>query len=526
MRNEAHFGERVVRCFADRAPDCFSLFEAAVARAPEGEALVAGAMRLSYRELNEWIERVAAGLAAHGMVAGERLAIVAGNCPEFAVAVLAALRLGMVAVPIGTRLAADEVRYIIEHCGAAATVHEAGLEDLVRRAGAPRLIRCGGGAGALRFEGLDLDAARLPAREVQEEERTAVILYTSGTTGRPKGAMLSHLNICHSVRHFQLAHQLGEGERSALAVPASHVTGLVAILFAILSVGGAVIMLASFSAREFLALAAAERMTHTVLVPAMFSLCLREPDFARHDLSAWRVGSYGGAPMPESTIVALGKALPNLTLINGYGATETASPASMTPPGEGLRRRETVGAPLHCADILVVDGAGRELGAGEVGEIWIRGPMVVKGYWKDDEATRASFTAGYWHSGDIGFFEEDGYLRLVDRLKDMVNRGGYKVYSVEVENVLVQHPGVAECAIVARPCEVLGERVHAYVSRKSDGVAAGELASFCAARLADYKVPESFTLLDAPLPRNSGGKVLKRQLREALLAAPDRSALG
>jgi long-chain acyl-CoA synthetase len=526
MRNEAHFGERVVRCFADRAPDCFSLFEAAVARAPEGEALVAGAMRLSYRELNEWIERVAAGLSAQGMVAGERLAIVAGNCPEFAVAVLAALRLGLVAVPIGTRLAPDEVRYIIEHCGAAATIHEAGLEELVRRAGAPRLMRCGGGAGALRFEGLDLGAARPPAREVQEEERTAVILYTSGTTGRPKGAMLSHLNICHSVRHFQLAHQLGERERSALAVPASHVTGLIAILFSILSVGGAVIMLASFSAREFLALAAAERMTHTVLVPAMFSLCLREPDFARHDLSAWRVGSYGGAPMPESTIVALGKALPNLTLINGYGATETASPACMTPPGEGLRRRETVGAPLHCADILVVDGAGRELGAGEVGEIWIRGPMVVKGYWKDDEATRASFTAGYWHSGDIGFFEKDGYLRLVDRLKDMVNRGGYKVYSVEVENVLVQHPGVAECAIVARPCEVLGERVHAYVSRRSGSVAAGELASFCAARLADYKVPESFTLLDAPLPRNSGGKVLKRQLREALLAAPDRTALG
>jgi O-succinylbenzoic acid--CoA ligase len=440
--------------------------------------------------------------------------------------VLAVLRAGAIAVPIGTRLAHDEVRYILEHSGARVTVYQAELEALVQGAAVPDAIRCGSATGRVSFQGLELGAAPLPPREATQEERPAVLLYTSGTTGRPKGAMLSHFNICHSVRHFQLAHQLGGDERSALAVPASHVTGLIAIVFSMFSVGGTVLVLPTFRARAFLEFAAEEKMTHTVLVPAMYNLCLREPDLNRHDLSAWRIGSYGGAPMPESAIVALGKALPGLVLINGYGATETTSPASMTPPGEGLRRRETIGAPLHCADIIVVDSSGREVPVGQIGEIWIRGPMVVQGYWNDPQATRAAFTAGYWHSGDLGNFDEDGYLRLVDRLKDMINRGGYKVYSVEVENVLVQHQGVAECAVVAKPCDVLGERVHAFVSRKSAGVTQEDIASFCAQRLADYKVPETFTLLDRPLPRNGAGKVLKRLLRESLLAQGEQGRLG
>jgi acyl-CoA synthetase (AMP-forming)/AMP-acid ligase II len=519
LRHEAHFGDRVVRCFARRPPDTFSLLEASIERVPERDALVAGDTRLRYRELGEWVERLAAHLFAGGIGAGARVAIVAGNCAEFAIAALAVLRLGAIAVPIGTRLAAEEVRYILEHSGAQATIFEAGMDELVHAAMAPRPMRCGGRAGEVHFDDLGNASPPAPARQVRGEEETAVLLYTSGTTGRPKGAMLSHLNICHSVTHFRLAHELGEAERSLLAVPASHVTGLVAILLAIIGVGGTVVMLPAFSARGFLALAAAERITHTVLVPAMYNLCLRDPELGRHDLSTWRVGSYGGAPMPEAAIVALARALPNLTLINGYGATETASPASMTPPGEGLRRRETVGMPLHCADILIVDRAGRELPPGETGEIWIRGPMVVKGYWNDPAATQAGFTAGFWHSGDVGKFDGDGYLRLVDRLKDVINRGGYKVYSVEVEDALSRHPAVAECAVIAKPCEVLGERVHAFVSRRDGGVSAGDLSSFCARQLADYKVPESFTLLDAPLPRNGAGKVLKRQLRATLDAS-------
>lgn len=518
-RREAHFGDRVVLCFAERQADIHAVFARTVERCPQAEAVVAGNLRITYRDLHDRVERVAAGLHAAGVERGDRVAVLIGNRPEFVVCVLAALRLGAVAVPIGTRLAAQEVQYVLDHCEARLLFFDdeaAASADIDSLGRLPRTVRCGGDADRLCFGDLSLDEPPAPAAPVPAEEDTAFLLYTSGTTGLPKGAMLTHLNVWHSLRHFALAHRLGANERSLLAVPATHVTGLVAIVLSMINVAGAVLMLPSFKARDFLALASRERMTHTVLVPAMYNLLLRDPELPACDLSAWRLGSYGGAPMPEAAIVALGERLPHLSLVNGYGATETASPTSLTPIGEGLARRETVGKPVHCAEIMVVDDHGREVPVGAVGEIWIRGPMVVPGYWRNPEATAASFTAGFWHSGDIGSVDAEGYLRLVDRKKDMINRGGYKVFSVEVENVVGQHPGVLECAVVARSCPVLGERVHAYVSRLARDVTAESVTRFCAGKLADYKIPETFTLLDEPLPRSSAGKILKRTLRDQL----------
>jgi long-chain acyl-CoA synthetase len=519
-RREAHFGDRVVRCFVDRDRDAFALFERAVAQHPDKEAVVAGELRLSYRALGDIVERVAAGLNELGLAAGDRIAVLMGNRAEFVVAVLAALRLGAIAVPIGTRLAGSEVSYVLEHCGARALIFDVELAPTIAAAGSSIVscahVRCGSASDTVSFEGLRLDAPRLGPRQPPREEDTAFILYTSGTTGLPKGAMLTHFNVCHSVRHFALAQRLTAHERSLLAVPASHVTGLIAIVFSMLNVGGAILMLWSFAARAFLELAARERMTHAVLVPAMYNLCLLDPGLASYDLSAWRIGSYGGAPMPETTIEAIGELFPQLALMNGYGATETTSPTSITPIGQGLARRDTIGLPLHCADVIIVDERGCEVPAGESGEIWIRGPMVVPGYWLDPQATAASFTGGFWHSGDVGSIDRDGYLRLIDRKKDMINRGGYKIYSVEVENVIARHPAVLECAVVAKPCPVLGERVHAYISRAHSDLTEHDIKSLCAEHLADYKVPETLTFLDGPLPRNGAGKLLKRRLREDL----------
>ena len=518
-RREAHFGDRVVRCFAERETDVYRVFERAVARRPEAEALVGASVRMTYGELNGYVERVAAGLHRLGLAAGERVGVLLGNRPEFVIAILAALRLGAIAVPIGTRLASAEIRYILEHCGARVAIYDdeasgaaAGMEEL---AGPVIGVRCGASGDGASFEGLAMDGVA-PVRRQPAEEDTAFLLYTSGTTGRPKGAILTHLNVWHSLRHFELGHRLGANERSLLAVPATHVTGLVAIILSMINVEGTTLLLPAFKSRDFLELAARERMTHTVLVPAMYNLLLREPERTSYDLRAWYLGSYGGAPMPESAIVSLGEWLPRLSLVNGYGATETSSPTSLTPIGEGLARRETVGKPVHCADVIVVDDHGCEVPRGTAGEIWIRGPMVVPGYWRDAEATRESFTAGYWHSGDVGSIDAEGFLRLVDRKKDMINRGGYKIYSVEVENVLASLPGVFECAVVGKACPVLGERVHAFVSRVDRDVSAEGLTRFCAEQLADYKVPESFTLMDEPLPRSSAGKVLKRTLRDQL----------
>jgi long-chain acyl-CoA synthetase len=298
-----------------------------------------------------------------------------------------------------------------------------------------------------------------------------------------------------------------------LAVPASHVTGLIAIIAAMWRVGGAVVVVPEFKADAFVRLMARERVSHTLMVPAMYKLCLLSEAFGVEDLSAWRVGGYGGAPMPVATIDALAEHLPGLTPQNAYGATETTSPATMIPPGLTRAHADSVGIVLPAADIRVMDDEGREVAPGTTGELWIGGPMVVPGYWANPQATAREFTAGYWHSGDMGSVDAQGFVRIVDRKKDMLNRGGFKIYSVEVENVLMAWPGVVEAAIVGQPCPVLGERVHAFVH--APGLAADEdaLKRHCAERLADYKVPESFTWSAEPLPRNANGKLMKRLLR-------------
>ena len=518
IRSEAHFGDRVVRCFADRPSHTYGIFTATLAHHADNEALVAGDTRLTYRQLAAESNRVAEGLVAAGIKSGERVALLLGNRVEFVTTLLACLHIGAICVPLGTRLQTPEIAYILDHCGAALLVHEADLTDrLPASAELPKLrhrFAVGGdGAGSQPFAVLQKDDG-IPAAADPAEENTAVILYTSGTTGRPKGAMLAHFNIVHSALHFQYCMGLTPADRSLLAVPASHVTGLIAIIVTAWQGGGAVIMVPEFRAREFLPLAARESLTHTIMVPAMYKLCLLQPDFDQYDLSSWRVGGYGGAPMPQATIATLAQKLPQLGLMNAYGATETTSPTTMMPPEKSASHSDSVGLEAPCAEVVVVDAEGREVPRGETGEIWIRGPMVVPGYWNNPDATAREFTAGFWHSGDIGSIDADGFVRVFDRVKDMINRGGYKVFSVEVENVLSHHAGVLESAIIARPCPVLGERVHAFVARRDSAVTESDLKDFCASRLADYKVPETFTLLDEPLPRNANGKLLKRVLRD------------
>jgi O-succinylbenzoic acid--CoA ligase len=296
------------------------------------------------------------------------------------------------------------------------------------------------------------------------------------------------------------------------------VTGLVAVIATMLHVAGTTVIVPEFRAESFIALMQRERVTHTLMVPAMYNLCLLQQGLAQADLTAWRIGGYGGAPMPLRTIDALARTLPGLTLLNCYGATETTSPTTMIPMGRTRDHADSVGVALPLAEVRVMDDAGRELRSGETGELWIAGPMVVPGYWDNPDATAASFTAGWWHSGDLGSVDADGYVRVFDRKKDMLNRGGFKVYSVEVENVLMNWPGMVEAAVVGRPCPVLGERVHAFVHAPGATRDDDALRAFCAARLADYKVPETFTWTDAPLPRNANGKLMKRLLRERLPA--------
>ena len=519
-RLEAHFGDRVVHAFSPRPRSLFGLLQAAVERNPDGEALVCGAERLSYRQLLQQSGRLAAGLAARGVKAGDRVALLLGNRNEFVVTLYAAAWLGAISVPISIREQTPGLAYMLQHCGASVLLHEADLtERLPAAAEVPALLhRVSVGGTEASWTSWLLDGPAPPVAAVAEED-TACILYTSGTTGRPKGAMLTHLGLIHSSMHYSIAMGLGPDDSTVAAVPLSHVTGLVALITTFAYCAGKLVIMPAFKAAECLRLAVAERITHTMMVPAMYNLCLQDPDFGALDLRAWRVGAYGGAPMPVASIKALAEKVPSLVLMNCYGSTETTSPSTLMPQGQTAAHNDTVGKPLRCVEMRVMDANGQECAPGEQGEIWIKGPMVVSSYWDNPQATADNFTAGYWHSGDLGTIDDQGYVRVLDRMKDMINRGGYKIYTIEVENALYEHAAVQECAVVAKPCPVLGERVHAFVSLRTGLAASADaLRAFCAERLSDYKVPETFTLLETPLPRNANGKLLKRALRDAVAA--------
>ncbi len=513
LRAEMHFGRRV-SCFSERPINLAAMFSDSVRRVPDRPAVVEGET-VSYAELDLRAARIATALRARGIQPGDRVAFLLGNCIEFVASFLACTRSGFVVVPIGIRQQRPELEFLLADSGARAILFEAALAALVPQAGASgdsllRISVHGPADGAEPFENL-LQAGPDAAPDLPiGEEDTAVILYTSGTTGKPKGAQLTHLGMVHTALTFARCYGLDENDRGLVAVPLSHVTGLVAVMLTMLCVGGcAVLMRRDFKAREFLDLASRERMTYTLMVPTIYTLCAMHPDFASFDLSAWRVGSFGGAPMPVPTIEAFAERLPQLELLNAYGATETTSPATVMPRAFWRTRMDSVGKAVPCGEIKVVDEAGRAVAPGEPGELLIAGPMVVPGYWNRPDANASEFIDGFWRSGDIGSMDADGFVKVFDRKKDMLNRGGFKVFCAEVENVLCGLEGVAECAIIGRPDPVLGERVHAIVVPRDDSVLSAEaIRQFCGARMADYKVPEIITLRTEPLPRNANGKIL------------------
>lgn len=519
IREERHFGGRVLKCYAERPQSLDHMLRDAVRRNADGDAVIDGDTRLSYRDLDGLVDRIGFNLTASGIAAGDRVALATGNRAEFICVLMAVIRIGAIAVPINCREQTPGFAHILNHSGARAIVFDTMAGDrLPVHEETPELsYRFAIGRvspGDRPFDDLLTDPAPLPDPVLPAEEDVVVILYTSGTTGRPKGVMLTHFNISHSVMHFETCMALKDRDRSLLAVPASHVTGLIANILTMIRVAGCTLVLPHFTADGFLGLAARERTTHTVLVPAMYNLCQLRADFLDYDLSNWRIGGFGGAPMPEATIATLAEKLPDLILVNAYGATETASPATIMPMGGTRQHADSVGKTVPCGAVRIVDEAGNDVAAGEAGEIWIAGPMVTPGYWRDEAITNTSVSNGHWKSGDVGTKDRDGFIRLHDRKKDMIIRGGYNIYSAEVENCLNHHSDIVECAAVAQPDPVLGEKLHVFVYAPLADLTADAIRSFCAERLADYKIPDFVTFLEDALPRNANGKIMKADLRK------------
>jgi acyl-CoA synthetase (AMP-forming)/AMP-acid ligase II len=523
VRREGHFGDRVVTCFADRPSTYDDMVQEAVRLQPDGEALVCGLERWTWTELDHRAARLARGMLARGVGHGDRVGLLLGNCVEFILALLAAARLGAIVVPINVREQGPGVARALNGSGAAMVIHEAELADRLPAPGAApglkhRVARsvC---AGSEVFGDL-LDAGEGPDRLDVGEEDTFLILYTSGTTGQPKGVEFSHLGVVHSAMHSAICIGLGPEDRGVISIPLSFTGGVISAFSPIVRCAGTAVLLPEFKAARFLEAAAAEQMTFTLMVPAMYELCLREPDLHRFDLSRWRIGVFGAAPMPAATIARLAEVFPGLNLTNSYGATEAGGPAVFMRAEETAAHPDSVGRAFTCVELSVMDEDGRELPADAVGELWIRSPSCGTRFWNDPAGTAREYVGGFWRSGDVASMDAEGRVRLFDRKKDMINRGGLKVSSSQVENALHEHPSVIECAVVGRRCEVLGERVQAVVRLSEGQTGAEDLKTFLKERLADYKVPEFITITSEPLPRNVNGKILKREIRSSLEAEP------
>jgi long-chain acyl-CoA synthetase len=497
--------------------------------------------------------RAAAHLATQlgerfGVAKGDRVAIAMRNFPEWALAFWAAAAAGAVVVPVNAWWTGPELAYALNDSGAkllfadqerAARLgeHWSELPDL-RQVIVAR-TEAALSPGHLRFDQLLADVpdkAKLPDVDLDPED-DATIFYTSGTTGQPKGAVGTHRNICtnqlslafvnarNSLRAKGAASPPGPGGSGGqnaylLSVPFFHATGCHSVLVANTLFGGKLVIMHKWDPGRALELIEREQVTTFGGVPAMVMQVLDHPDFEKRDLSSVRSVGYGGAPAPPDLVRRIKEHFPGGNPSNGYGLTETSSVTTMNAGDDYVRKPDSVGPPVPVCDVKIVGPeSDQPLPLGDVGELWIKGPNVVRGYWNKPEATAATFTDGWLRSGDVARIDDEGFVYIVDRAKDMVIRGGENVYCVEVEAALYEHPAIADAAVIGIPHEVLGEEVGAVVQLRPghDDVTEDDVRAFVGRRLAAFKVPVRVWFRNEPLPRNPAGKILKRELREELV---------
>lgn len=452
--------------------------------------------------------RVAHALRRLGVGVGDRVVVLLPNCPEVTQAYGGILRLGAVIVPVVFLLAGDEVRHILEDSGAKVVITSAELRDKVEGwAGAVLLV--GGGEGLLWEElvARERDDFPMVAREAAD---LAVILYTSGTTGRPKGVALSHGNLASNARAAASLHELDRSAWALAVLPLSHSYGLT-VMNAGHLLGTRAVLLRWFAPEPVLETIQQFRVQSMSGVPTMYVYLLNYPEAGRFDTSSMRVWGSGAAPLPLEIVEPFERMFGG-RLLEGYGLTE-ASPVVSAHRLSGVRKLGSVGQPLPGVEVAVMDDEDRALPAGELGEICVRGPNVMLGYYRLPDETAQTLRKGWLHTGDIGRLDADGFLYVVERKKDLIIRGGFNIYPREVEEVLYAHPQVAEAAVVGMRDPLMGEDVLAFVvPRPGAALEAEDVIDFCQQRLARYKCPKSVRVV-AALPKNPVGKILRKTLR-------------
>ena len=498
---------------------------------PDRTALVFEQKRITFQELETRVNRLANAFAELGVGPGDRIATVQVNSNEQVEAYFAAAKLDAVYVPLNFRARADELTYMLNDSGAKVLLagsryadhvrsFEPGLETVEHFVALDTFVE-----GWLFYESIMASAPDEEHFPNGDDNDLTAILFTAGTTGEPKGVMLSHESFSSYVLTNVTPADPDEEGRNILTVPLYHIAAMQATMSAVYG-GRTLVIQRQFEPSEWMQLVERERANRAMMVPTMLKMLMDHPEFGRYDLSSLDVITYGAAPMPLEVIRRAIDEFPGARFINAFGQTETAATITMLPPDdhvlEGtaeeievkLKRLTSIGRPLEDVEVRIVDEDGNPAAQGEVGEIVASGSRLMKGYWHQESATAETIRNGWLYTGDLGYFDEDGYIFLAGRAKDFIKRGGEMVSPQEVEQVLQSHPAIDEAAVIGVPDVDWGERVRAVVVLKEGQTATEvELSEYCRERLSSFKKPESVVFIDR-LPRNALGKVLKRVLRE------------
>jgi len=471
---------------------------------PERTALARDGRLLTFRELHTRVEGIAGTLTSHGFGVGDRLALLLPNGPDYIELVYACAMLGVIAVPLNTRLSTKEIDRVLEDASPLGLVRHSSLAVPGVRLSWQQAI----------------DEEPLPIRSCSsrkvfyDPEAVLGLIYTSGTTGQPKGVMVTHANIVADIHNFNYWMRYTEGGIYLHAAPIFHIADFPSI-FAAPAFGASQITIPKFSAQLFCEVVEREHVTHTVLVPTMINLITQFLETRKYDLSSLQVLAYGGSPMAPELVRRTRELLPKVKLVQVYGLSETGFLTGLQDQEHTADKLISCGRPCPGVDLQVTDTSGKEVDAGQAGELIARGANVTRGYWNNPEETAEAFRDGFFRTGDIGHQDTAGYVFILDRLKDMIVTGGENVYSGEVEAAIYGHPAVYEVAVFGVPDPQWGELVMACVVLKPGAtLTADDLIAFCRRSLASYKLPRRVEFSETDLPKNGSGKVLKKTLRE------------
>jgi len=493
---------------------------------PDKIASICGDTRLTFRQVNQRVNRLSNALAKLGVTHGDRVAILSLNCHRFMEFYYAVPQLGAIVVPINFRLTSSEIKYIVDHSGSKILAVDSNMAELIE-AVRPQLesvehyifMSDDAREGYLCYEELlTAESPELEAPAVDDGDLLG-LFYTSGTTAEPKGVMLTHSNMLSNIKHSKQAYRYLPEDIYLHAAPMFHLADGSA-LFSHTSQGSTQTFIPRFEPKLVLDAISREHVTLVLLVPTMINFVLQQPEIDSYDLSSLRHITYGASPIAPDLLRRAMKIL-KCEFGQGYGLTEASPLLTVLPHADHFcadrseRRLSSCGKPVDGVEVRVVKEDGTTVTPGEVGEIIARGPNIMLGYWKRPEDTQDALRDGWLHTGDLATVDEEGYIYLVDRKKDMIVTGGENVYSTEVEAVLYAHPKVKEAAVIPIPDADWGEAVHACIALRDGFQATSEdIIDFCREHLANYKVPRSIEFIDGELPKGGTGKILKKELRE------------